>query len=246
MPEPQPIPRHEPKPEPVLLDPIEEPETTEQSDDSDNSGDSGANPHNITGSGLIEGTSEADTITGSSSDDTIKGLGGNDTLYGEAGDDELFGGIGNDSMYGGAGEDMLNGGSGNNYLDGGSGEEHETDFASFINQGHGVTVDLSDKNDAGEVIVITDDDANTQDVLVNIEGVIGTNYADTLTGDDGDNRFDTALNENFVDDDTSTYETVNGGDGSDWVQFDTLSDGQLVFANLDSEKVVVKTVLTHT
>ncbi|WP_320174189.1 FecR domain-containing protein [Maridesulfovibrio sp.] len=189
---------------------------TGDTENDDTGGESEDTEHDIHGSGLIEGTNEADTITGSSSDDTIKGLGGNDTLYGEAGDDELFGGAGNDSLYGGAGEDMLNGGTGNNYLDGGSGESHETDFASFAEQEHGVTVDLSNKNDAGEVTVTTD---TGHDVLVNIEGVIGTNHEDTLVGDEGVNRFNPLLNSDY---DGSTMESINGGDGSDWIQFETI------------------------
>ncbi|GKT37883.1 FecR domain-containing protein, partial [Aduncisulcus paluster] len=118
-----------------------------------------------------------------------------------------------------AGEDMLNGGAGNNYLDGGSGENHETDFASFDGLEHGVTVDLSNKNDTGEVTVITDDDDNTQDVLVNIEGVIGTNYADTLVGDEGVNRFNPLINSDY---DGSNMESIDGGDGSDRIQFENI------------------------
>ncbi|ACS81433.1 FecR domain-containing protein [Maridesulfovibrio salexigens] len=205
-------------------------EQNESENDTDDSDDSGSetNEHDKHGSGLIKGTAANETITGSSSQDTIYGEGGNDTLYGEAGDDELFGGTGNDSMFGGAGEDMLNGGAGNNYLDGGSGEAHETDFASFDGLEHGVNVDLSNKNDAGEVIVITDDDDNTQDVLVNIEGVIGTAHKDTLTGDDGVNRFAPGLNEEY---ESSGAESVEGGDGKDWIQFETLDSK--FYVNMD-------------
>lgn len=192
---------------------------------SDNSGSS-SGPHNISGSGYIEGTGEADTITGSSSADTIKGLDGNDLLYGQAEDDDLFGGLGDDSLSGGPGEDMLQGDGGSNYLDGGSGESHETDFASFDGASQGVTVDLSNKNGNGEVIVTT---ADGQDTLVNIEGVIGTDHKDTLTGDDGINRFAPGLN---IEYDIVGAEAVDGGAGEDWVQFENLDSKYYVNVKL--------------
>ncbi|WP_421903475.1 hypothetical protein [Maridesulfovibrio sp.] len=220
-----------------ILDLLGNNDDTGDTGDSDDSGDSGSNPHDIHDSGYFEGTNDADTLTGSSSKDTVKGLGGNDTLYGESGDDKLFGGEGNDTLYGGAGEDMLNGGAGSNYLDGG-GAADEVDFASFDGQEHGVTVDLNNKNDAGEVAVSTD---GGHDVLVNIEGVIGTAHQDTLIGDDGVNRFEPGLNAEYVSGDTSTYETVSGGTGAelDWVQFEKLDSKYYIDANLASGEIEI-------
>ncbi|NDV28423.1 FecR domain-containing protein [Desulfovibrio sp. JC010] len=230
-------------------------EVTEEESSSNNDTSSGSDPHDIHGSGLIKGTEDNDTITGASSSDTIYGDLGNDTLYGESGDDtlegnkgtdtlyggsgddELYGQCDNDTLYGGAGEDMLKGGGGSNYLDGGSGAAGEVDFASFDGQDHGVTVDLSVKNDAQEVIVTVDDG---QDTLVNIEGVIGTGHQDTLTGDENINFFDPGLNAEFVSD--GTYETVSGGSGieQDWVQFESLTNQYWVYAELSSNHVYIK------
>ena len=199
-------------------------------DDGDSGTDDG--PNVINGSGIIKGTTADDTITGSSTEDTIYGDQGNDTLSGGAGDDELFGQAGNVTLYGGSVEDVLNGGGGSyNYLDGGSGETHEVDFASFYGQKHGVTVDLSAKNGEGEVTVTTDDG---QDVLVNIEGVIGTPHHDTLTGDDNDNRFLPGLNGEFDTADSTTHESIDGGIGSDWVQFEDLANNFFLEYSSDS------------
>ncbi|WP_415714907.1 FecR domain-containing protein [Maridesulfovibrio sp.] len=194
-------------------------DTGDDNSGEDYSGGASSDPHVITGSGLLEGTNEADTITGASSNDTLLGYGGDDVLNGMAG---------NDTLEGGAGEDVLNGGGGSyNYLDGGSGAADEVDFASFDGQKHGVTVDLSAKNGEGEVTVTTDDG---HDVLVNIEGVIGTQYKDTLTGDDNDNRFLPGLNEEY---DSLGAESIDGGIGSDWVQFEDLSSEYHVEIDLD-------------
>jgi Ca2+-binding RTX toxin-like protein len=93
------------KTEPILDETVE----TENTDDSSSSDDSTtSDPHNISGSGFIEGTEEADTITGSSSSDVIKGLGGNDTIYALGGNDDLNGGLGDDFLDGGAGVDFIN------------------------------------------------------------------------------------------------------------------------------------------
>ena len=72
-------------------------------------------------------------------------------------------------------------------LDGGAG----SDTASYASSDAGVTVDLSDKTDDA-----TDDPSTTNkqsgghatdDTLIRIENLRGSAYADTLTGDDGDN-----------------------------------------------------------
>ncbi|WP_420479211.1 M10 family metallopeptidase C-terminal domain-containing protein, partial [Brevundimonas sp. FT23028] len=72
--------------------------------------DTAGNP--IQGTGPIEGTPNADTLSGTSGDDTINGLGGNDVIDGLAGADTLNGGDGDDVITGGAGDDAINGGAG--------------------------------------------------------------------------------------------------------------------------------------
>ncbi|NDV22438.1 FecR domain-containing protein [Desulfovibrio sp. JC022] len=223
------------KPKPVVEPVVEEADddTGEKEDENDDeSGDSGgssSNPHDIHGSGFVEGTQDADTITGSSSADTVKGYGGNDTLYGESGNDTLFGGDGNDSMYGGTGADTLTGGKGSNYLDGGSSTD-DIDFASYADSDHGVTVNLAGSS---ESTVTTDD---FEDTLVNIEGIIGSSHQDNLKGDTNTNFFNPGMNEEWVKDSVGTYDVVNGGDGSeaDWIQFDTLSSEYHLYGNMGS------------
>ena len=96
-----------------------------------------------------------DSITGTSNDDYLDGLAGSDTIRGEGGDDRLVGGPGNDLLDGGA--------------DGRFG-----DMVDYIGSPTGVTVDLQ----AGTA----SDGFGGSDVLVSIERVGGSNYADTLVG----------------------------------------------------------------
>ncbi|MDQ1159332.1 Ca2+-binding RTX toxin-like protein [Sphingomonas sp. SORGH_AS 950] len=89
--------------------------------------------------------------------------------------DILTGDSGANMLVGGAGDDMLEGGVGADVLDGGAGN----DTASYANATAGVAVSLaSGQGSAGEA---------TGDVLVDIENLTGSRYADTLTGDAGAN-----------------------------------------------------------
>jgi len=103
---------------------------------------------------------------GNGLDNVIIGGAGNDTLRGEAGHDHLIGGSGDDLLIGGVGADVLDGGAG-------------SDTASYEDSASGVTVNLS----TGEA---NGGDAEG-DTLISIENLIGSAYADALTGNSGDN-----------------------------------------------------------
>jgi len=85
-----------------------------------------------TGTTIIRGTSNNDTLNGTSGSDCILGLGaqdringngGNDFISGGEGDDIIDGGSGADRLYGGNGQDQLTGGTGNDILEGGGGDD---------------------------------------------------------------------------------------------------------------------------
>ncbi|WP_298822755.1 M10 family metallopeptidase C-terminal domain-containing protein [uncultured Roseibium sp.] len=120
------------------------------------------------GNDTLVGNNGANKLEGELANDEIRGYGGSDRLYGGNGDDILRGDDGNDILRGDAGADRLDGGSGN-------------DWAYYTNSDAAVTVNLSDA--AAE----TGGHA-AGDVLMNIERVVGSNYSDTLVGDDGDNQ----------------------------------------------------------
>ena len=104
----------------------------------------------------------------------------NDFLFG--GDapvgDALNGEAGNDSMVAHGGPDDLEPGAGDDTMQGGLG----ADRVDYDDAPNGVRVDLA--------TVAAQDTGEGVDSVSGIEGVIGSEYADTLFGDDGANSFD--------------------------------------------------------
>ncbi|MET1109884.1 MAG: M10 family metallopeptidase C-terminal domain-containing protein [Allosphingosinicella sp.] len=110
----------------------------------------------------LTGNGLANRLTGGSGDDILDGLGDNDVLTG---------GLGDDSVHGGDGDDRLDGGAGR-------------DTAYYGTAGAGVVVTLrlpGDLQNTGGAGV---------DRLIEIENLIGSAFADTLTGDDFPNILD--------------------------------------------------------
>jgi Ca2+-binding RTX toxin-like protein len=116
------------------------------------------------------------TIRGNNSANTLTGTDAADTILGRGGNDRLSGLGGDDSLYGEAGDDVLDGGTGIDLLDGGSG----FDIATYASLGEPIRFALGDR-------------------LVSIEGVVGTQFGDTLEGGD------------------ATADLIRGGDGDDVV-----------------------------
>ena len=126
---------------------------------------------------------------------------GNDTLVGDASDNLLSGAGGTDSLSGGDGNDSLLGGTGNDVLDGGNG----SDWALYTGATAAVTVNLSTGASSG---------AHGSDSFVSIENIGGSDYNDSLTGSNGDNRIDGgAGNDILIAADGN--DTVTGGLGND-------------------------------
>jgi Ca2+-binding RTX toxin-like protein len=140
-------------------------------------------------------------LTGSSFGDTLIGNAANNILFGFEGSDNLQGGGGTDFLLGGNGDDILNGGAGGDYLQGDLG----FDVASYAGAVSSIGVNLaSGAGTFGEAL---------GDVLVGIDGVIGSAFADTLTGDANANM-------------------LRGAEGADSLT-GGLGDDQFVFARND-------------
>jgi serralysin len=95
-------------------------------------------------------------------------LAGNDTITGTGLDDKLSGFAGNDTFLGGAGKDVMDGGTG-------------IDTTSYRTSSAAVTIDLTAGTASGG-------DAQG-DTLTGIENLIGSKFADKLTGNDAANIF---------------------------------------------------------
>jgi serralysin len=92
------------------------------------------------------------------------------TLTGGDRNERIYGNVGNDALYGGGGNDFLHGAAGADRLDGGAG----MDFASYSGADAAVLVDrLSPSLNRGDA---------RGDIHVGIEGIIGSDHADSLRG----------------------------------------------------------------
>ncbi|EJM17019.1 parallel beta-helix repeat (two copies) [Pseudomonas sp. GM18] len=178
---------------------------------------------------VLTGTSGSDSLLGSDSADTLLGLAGNDSLSGGAGDDRLDGGAGMDTLTGGAGADTFvfsnRLDSYRNYNTGGANlGDLITDFDITADK-----IDLSAMGFTG----LGDGKNNTVYVVLNSTGT--KTYIKSLTADADGNRFEVALNGNYLDKLTSANfvfatssptntvtgtnnaETLNGTAGSDLI-----------------------------
>ncbi|SFJ15727.1 Hint domain-containing protein [Celeribacter neptunius] len=164
-----------------------------------------------------------DLVYAGTGNDTVDAGAGNDTVYGEDGNDTLDGGIGDDLLDGGAGDDLFIGGAGADTMYGGTGQDNVDYSAS----GAAVTVDLSNGTFSGG-------DA-TGDSGSGLDGVIGSDYDDTLIGFDGmstdganayTNEFWGGAGNDYIDGaggDDFLYggtgdDTILGGAGADYIE----------------------------
>ncbi len=121
------------------------------------------------GSDLLVGGTEDDDIKGGAGDDDLDGGAGNDQLVGDDGDDLLLGGPGNDLLRGNGNIDLLLGQAGDDTLMGGG----MVDAASYELAKGPIVASLDDGRGNGE----------GRDEYVDIEALVGSHTADTLTGD---------------------------------------------------------------
>lgn len=157
-------------------------------------------PATIVGTGgpdTLTGTKQADVIVALGGDDVVNGLGGDDVICGGPGADRIAGGAGNDSLYGGLDGladgpggtylvgDVLAGGAGDDLLDGGR-DDREADSRrrfdtySWADSPVGVLVDLSGELTPGTGTATGE--GTDSIVLGSGHGVLGSAYADTITG----------------------------------------------------------------
>ena len=152
----------------------------------------------------VTGTGLSDTITGNNAGfNRLSGGLGNDVVHGGDAGNTISGGGGTDDLYGGLGQDSFEGGAGADNIYGTAGSN---DVASYASSVAGVTVNLLTN-------VHTGGDAQG-DKLYNINGVVGSESADKITGNNADNLIvgnggdDLLYGRNGID-------TIYGGEGND-------------------------------
>ncbi|MCE8556947.1 VCBS domain-containing protein [Ruegeria pomeroyi] len=138
---------------------------------------------------------------------TVNGVDNVDVLTGTSGDDSIWGGAQNDTLNGGQGADTLEGGAGSDQHNGDDG----VDLVSYIRSGSGVNISLQSGFVGGT-------DA-TGDTFNSIEGIIGTNQADRLSGDGNANVLRGEMGNDILRG-RGGADTLNGGDGSDTADYE--------------------------
>lgn len=163
----------------------------------------------------IEISGEAGPTPGN---DNIMGTSGNDIIDLLAGDDTYNGMEGNDQIMGGAGADTLDGGAG-------------FDYTQYNNATEGVSLSLVSGGTAGDA---------AGDTFANIEGVVGSNFNDTIGGSSVDNTlFGLGGNDRlfgFEGDDK-----LVGGDGNDQLWGGAGADQMLGGSGIDSVYYITAT-----
>jgi hypothetical protein len=133
---------------------------------------------NVLGSlGSIQGGSGDDTLESGSDSASLAGGAGNDTLGGSPEGESLLGQDGDDDIAAGGGNDSVDGGQGADVLSGGPGH----DEVSYAAAGRPLRLSIGDGPGDGAA-------GENDDILADIEDLIGGRRADVMIGSAGANR----------------------------------------------------------
>ncbi|EJN33132.1 type 1 secretion protein with C-terminal target domain, partial [Pseudomonas sp. GM78] len=155
-------------------------------------------------------------LTGTAGDDTLVAGNGEHIINAGDGNDVLTAGTGNTELHGEAGNDLLYSGPGNDLLDGGTG----SDTASYAHATAGVTLNLGEAGAQNTVGAGTD-------TLTAIENLTGSNFNDSLTGDNHSNIITGGLGNDVLNGEGGDdfligglyNNTLTGGSGADTFQW---------------------------
>jgi Ca2+-binding RTX toxin-like protein len=197
--------------------------------DSDAPGGTDANVGNDGEAGENDNVVNIERVIGSSAGDVLSAGGADSVLEGAAGSDRLIGGPGNDNLYGGwAGPDEANGtasadtlGTGNDTFDGGGGADvfhggDGTDTVTYASRSTPVTVTLDGLPDDGAP-------GEHDNVLSDIEIVVGGSAADHLAGGSGANSLNGGGGSDTIDG-LGGDDVLSGGAGADRITGGTGDD----------------------
>ena len=178
---------------------------------------------------VLDGENQTTVQVSGSADDKIQrieniiGTVGNDSLTGDSQDNVLEGRLGDDTLVGGAGNDTLDGGIG-----------AFVDTVSYLAATTGVTVDLSTG-------IASEDGFGSVDTLTDIEQLIGSDLADDLTSGTTTQSIDAAAGDDRI---TLGLGAINvqGGDGSDTVDYSAFAATNAISVQLDGLNTVTASI----
>ncbi|XWX05595.1 hypothetical protein VZO05_15655 (plasmid) [Aggregatilineales bacterium SYSU G02658] len=150
----------------------------------------------LTGTAAKNGGTMFDVLSGF---ENVIGSSGNDTITGDNQANILAGGQGNDLILAGGGNDTILAGFGSDTIDGGTGI-NLVDFSAAL---------------AGRTIRL--DGVLADDLITNVSDLIGTNFADIITGSAGNNVIDAGAGNDLINVNAGVFGTdvVTGGAGRD-------------------------------
>ena len=155
-----------------------------------------ANIENVVGSEFndnITGDAEINIITAGSGSDTVNSREGDDQLYGEADNDHLTAEQGNDLIDGGEGSDTVNYDNSPDRVIVNIDETHSYDNLGGFLHSTIVTDKLIPTDTEPEFAIAAGtavDGFGTEDVLRNLENIVGSAFDDILIGNETDNRIE--------------------------------------------------------
>ncbi|WP_028862061.1 hypothetical protein [Psychromonas aquimarina] len=193
-----------------------------------------SNFENIVGSDgddSLTGDNNNNVLFGGKRDDNLYGVDGNDTLMGGSGFDKIFGGSGNDRLSGGDDIDELHGGAGFDIVDYSLSDSDRKRHLNIQLNDNGMTTFARDKQ-TGHII----------DKMTDIEGLVGGDGNDTLTGNSQNNQLtggagnDTlqGLGGNDVLVADGGTDSLEGGAGKDFYQIKADGHGVVDDTDLDN------------
>ncbi|MCA1972104.1 MAG: putative Ig domain-containing protein, partial [Caenispirillum sp.] len=139
------------------------------------------------------GSEYDDRIHGFAGNDVIAGFAGNDTIDAGEGDDVVYAGDGDDTVFGGEGNDLIDPGDGNDLVDGGAGDDRiSSRYAPWLIDRNsrypvlrrGDLTVLFGRGDGRDVIEITSQRSDSNDVIRLKEGVAPADVKLVREGDD--------------------------------------------------------------
>ncbi len=157
------------------------------------------------------------TIDGTA-EDSIRNI---ENVIGGAGDDTLVGDLSVNVLSGGGGDDILQGMGGADTIDGGSG----TDTVVFVEKIAPVELALELGADAVALM-----NGVAEDIVRNVENIIGGSGADVLSGDTGSNRIE-GRGGNDIIAGRGGKDTLDGGAGIDTASYAEKNEAVVVTLN---------------
>ncbi len=179
------------------------------------------------GDKLEKAKDEADNDTAYNSFENLQGSNSDDGLLeGDLGDNIIKGLDGNDNLRGNGGEDTLIGGAGADQLDGGEGK----DLADYSDSPDHVVVNLA--QGTGLNAHAEGDTFVRFNGIATVENLLGSDFGDTLTGDNGNNEIDPGLS-------NGEFDSVEGGQSNDndvlLIDYSSNDFGQGIEGGFDGE-----------